>query len=80
MEANVSPSSVQRWEAGRLPPVRELIRIAELLGIDPAELTGTEERVSDGAILAKLDQVLERLDRIEAATGKGPPQDRRAGR
>jgi transcriptional regulator with XRE-family HTH domain len=27
-EASVSPSTVQRWESGRLPPVRELIRIA----------------------------------------------------
>jgi len=37
-EANVSPSTVQRWEGGRLPPVRELIRIASVLQIEPEEL------------------------------------------
>lgn len=40
-EANVSPSSIQRWEAGRLPPVRELIRLAGLLGIEPEQLVET---------------------------------------
>jgi transcriptional regulator with XRE-family HTH domain len=37
-EANVSPGSVSRWERGKLPPVRELVRIAQVLGIEVAEL------------------------------------------
>lgn len=32
-QASVSPSSVQRWESGRLPPVRELMRLADVLGV-----------------------------------------------
>jgi transcriptional regulator with XRE-family HTH domain len=46
-KASVSPSSIQRWEAGRLPPVRELIRLAGLLEIDPEELVETADRVID---------------------------------
>lgn len=42
MEANVSPSSVTRWEAGKLPPVRELIRLADLLEIPPDQLVEDE--------------------------------------
>lgn len=38
LEADVSPSSVQRWESGKLPPVRELLRVAELLEVDPETL------------------------------------------
>jgi transcriptional regulator with XRE-family HTH domain len=34
LEAGVSPSSVQRWEAGKLPPVRRLLRLAELLEVE----------------------------------------------
>ena len=48
-----SPASVSRWERGFLPPVRELMRIAEVLGIEPAELVeersesaGLEEQIS----------------------------------
>lgn len=46
LEANVSPSSVARWERGQLPTVHELMRIAELLGVEPetlVELEPTEE-------------------------------------
>lgn len=42
LEADVSPSTVQRWEAGLLPPVRELMRIADLLGVEPEELVELE--------------------------------------
>ncbi len=38
LEAHVSPSSVTRWESGKLPPVRELMRIAALLGVEPEDL------------------------------------------
>lgn len=37
-EANVSLSSVQRWERGDLPPVRELIRLSGVLGIEAEQL------------------------------------------
>lgn len=36
--ANVSISSVTRWEQGKPPPLAELNRLADLLGIDVAEL------------------------------------------
>lgn len=41
-EANVSISSVQRWERGELPPVRELIRLAGVLRIEPEQLVEIE--------------------------------------
>jgi len=57
-EANVSPNSIQRWEAGRLPPVRELIRLAGLLGIEPEELVET----ADGP--RTQEEVLERVEEM----------------
>lgn len=69
LEANVSPGTVARWESGRLPPVRELVRIAELLEIDPAELVEDEVGPSDqGPSLAgfdsdELEQLMERAAR-----------------
>jgi transcriptional regulator with XRE-family HTH domain len=65
LEANVSPSTVQRWESGKLPPVRELMRVAELLEVEPeqlVELAPTNE-----------DQVLElrnELARTQAALAR----------
>src|SRR5579862_9343183 len=56
-EANVSISSVSRWETGKLPPVRELLRIGELLGVEPDYLV--EPEISD-------DEVKVRLGRMEA--------------
>jgi transcriptional regulator with XRE-family HTH domain len=47
LEANVSPSTVARWESGRLPPIRELMRIAVVLGIPAEELV---ERPPNGAM------------------------------
>jgi transcriptional regulator with XRE-family HTH domain len=79
--ANVSPSSVQRWEAGRLPPVRELLRVAEILGVEPetlVELPASDRppsallrEVSGGIVdaLEELRLVGERLGRIEVALG-----------
>src|SRR5690242_2765177 len=43
LEADVSPSTVTRWESGKLPPVRELMRIAELLGVSPEELVEPDD-------------------------------------
>jgi DNA-binding transcriptional regulator YiaG len=46
-EANVSISSVQRWERGDLPPVRELIRLAGVLQIEAEQLVELEPTESD---------------------------------
>ncbi len=66
MEANVSPSSVARWESGKLPPVRELTRIAGVLGVDTSELV--EEPAADESDVSllrsevsELRQMLEEL-------------------
>ncbi len=69
--ANVSPSSVSRWERGYLPKVRELMRAAELLDLDPkglveqaptdeSRLSQLERRVEDAD--AKLDRILDLLE------------------
>ena len=46
-EAHVSMSSVQRWERGQFPPIRELIRLAGVLGVDPEELVELEPTSED---------------------------------
>jgi transcriptional regulator with XRE-family HTH domain len=59
-KANVSPSSVSRWERGKLPPVRELVRVAAVLEIDVMELVEEEPLGSthgDAAILAELEKI-----------------------
>lgn len=61
LEANVSPSSVSRWERGLLPPVRELMRLAEVLGIDMGELV----EPAPSQLVAVEHEIVERLDRIE---------------
>jgi transcriptional regulator with XRE-family HTH domain len=61
LEANVSPSSVQRWEAGRLPSVRELVRIANLLNVPAEELLG-----DDATQRARLVALDERLAVVES--------------
>lgn len=45
--ANVSVSSVQRWERGDLPPVRELIRLAGVLGIEAEQLVEVDPTAED---------------------------------
>ena len=78
MEANVSPSTVARWEAGKLPPVRELVRIAEVLGVDVNEfvepavneeagrLSGIERELGEvRQQLAGLEEMRAMLARIE---------------
>lgn len=76
-KASVSPSSIQRWEAGRLPPVRELIRIAGLLEIDPEELVETAPAPTDlEAVLARLEEVHQEVREIRALveSALGDPQ------
>lgn len=58
LEANVSPSTVQRWESGKLPPVRELMRVADLLGVEAEELVEPEASpVSNAAVIARIEGV-----------------------
>src|SRR5262245_42625370 len=42
-EAGISPSTVHKWERGQIPPVRELMRVADILGIDPCDLVEPDE-------------------------------------
>lgn len=74
-EANVSLSSVQRWERGDLPPVRELIRLAGVLEIDPEQLVELEP--TGDARLAELEKQVEeqgaKLDRVLAILERPPP-------
>lgn len=62
VHANVSPSTVARWEAGKLPPVRELMRVAEILGVSAETLVEPPPPES----LA----VSQRLARLEAAAAE----------
>lgn len=59
-EANVSPSTVQRWERGQLPPVRELVRVAPLLDVEVDELVEP-----DGDLSADRDAHLRSIVREE---------------
>jgi transcriptional regulator with XRE-family HTH domain len=58
LEANVSPSTIARWESGKLPPVRELIRVADLLEIDPDVLVEPEE-IKEDLRLDRFERLLE---------------------
>lgn len=62
LEANVSPSSVARWEAGLLPPVRELIRIAGVLDVEPDWLVEPpEDQPVDADVKERLDRLQEEV-------------------
>jgi transcriptional regulator with XRE-family HTH domain len=58
LKAHVSPSAVTRWESGKLPPVRELMRIADLLDRHLPNQKATKGRLLTGAILAEVAAVL----------------------
>lgn len=71
LEANVSPGTVQRWEAGKLPPVRELMRIAEVLGVEPSDLvelepTGEDQLAALRREVAELRELAEEILRRSA--------------
>jgi transcriptional regulator with XRE-family HTH domain len=70
LHANVSPSSVQRWEAGKLPRVRELMRLADLLDV-PAEQLVESEAEADAAVVERLDRIEEVLELLVARLGRG---------
>jgi len=57
-EAHVSLSSIQRWERGSLPPIRELIRLAGVLDVDPEQLVEVEP-TSDDQIADLREEVAE---------------------
>ncbi len=42
LQANVSMSTITRWEAGKLPPVRELVRLSGVLEVEPDYLVEGE--------------------------------------
>lgn len=58
-EANVSMSTISRWETGNLPPVRELIRVAGVLEIEPEQLV--EPPAQPESFTDRLRAVEERL-------------------
>lgn len=76
-EASVSPSTVQRWEAGKLPAVRELIRVADILGVEAEWLVEPplpdDERPQQAALIRAtadgVGEILEHLGRIERHLG-----------
>lgn len=72
LEANVSPSTVARWEAGKLPPVRELMRIADLLEVEPEQLvehgpTGEDQMAALREELGEVRALVEKLLRRRSA-------------
>jgi transcriptional regulator with XRE-family HTH domain len=71
LEANVSPSTITRWESGKLPPVRELIRIAQLLDVDADYLVEDETPIAPRPV-AVVDYADEILRRLEAGDAVAP--------
>ena len=79
LEANVSPSTIARWEAGKLPPIRELMRVAELLEISPDSLVELEEAPVDElrqAVREELADVYDLLAKIENRLERAESQAR----
>jgi transcriptional regulator with XRE-family HTH domain len=67
--ASVSPSSVARWESGKLPPIRELMRLADLLDVPVEELVepsvgDSEETRLRQAVRAELAEIRELLESL----------------
>lgn len=56
--ANVSPSTISRWERGLLPPIRELQRLAEILEVEAEWL------------VEPVDHDLEITDRLDRMDGQ----------
>lgn len=81
LEAHVSPSSVTRWESGKLPPLRELYRIAELLDVALDQLIEAEptsdDQIADlrGELAEVRGLAVEILRRLEDDP-PAPPEER----
>lgn len=69
--ASVSVSSVQRWEAGQLPPTREMFRLAPILGVLIQELV-EENPPTD--LLESLSTLVGRLEMAIARLEEEPPR------
>ena len=74
IEAHVSISTVTRWEGGKLPPVRELIRAAGVLGIAPERLvepspTSESEVHALRGEIAGVREIVERVEKLLRASG-----------
>lgn len=66
--AHVSPSSVARWEAGNLPPVRELMRIADVLDVSADTLV--EPPATDSGLAARVGRMEEQLADVRVVLGE----------
>ena len=93
---SVSPSTIYRWEKGKLPSMNELIRLAEVLDKSPDYLTEPPERQAEledlrGLLEGALDEaergraaVLESLVSIDARLSRIEqwlePQEERGSR
>ena len=64
LEAHVSLSSVARWEAGKLPRVSELIRVADVLGV-PTETLVEPEPIDEDKFALILDELRSDRERLE---------------
>ncbi len=68
LRANVSMSTVTRWEAGKLPPVRELVRLAAILEVEPDYLVEGEavsdQTTQDANVWRRLDAIEGKLDAL----------------
>lgn len=67
LAVGVSPSTIYRWEKGKLPSMNELLRLAEVLDVPPDYLTEPPERQ---AALSDLRDLLAEVQ-DEAERGRG---------
>lgn len=75
MEAAVSPTTVSRWERGYLPPVRELIRLAGVLGVDPDDLVEAEPTEQDQLTQLRSEVAEMRALLLQALGRTDPPSE-----
>lgn len=88
LEAKVSVSSVQRWEAGELPPIRRLMKLAPLLGISVDALVESDENPTTPADLVRVMEALEAVTvelnqavvALQGLREDAPPQRKESGR
>ena len=60
---NVAEATVQRWESGNIKSVRheKIVRLAEILGVTPAQLVGWEENDTKPAAPSHSNQNIIRI-------------------
>lgn len=67
VQAEVSPSTVQRWERGQLPRIRELMRAAEVLGVPASEFVEPpDDRSTLELVTDAVDKVASAVESVEA--------------